>query len=198
MAGIEKLKEKILEEARLAAGHTIRIANEEADRTVAAAIEEANHKKTEIIEKAQREAAERRNRVLGAAELESRKMKLQAKQEVIEEAFSKALERLENLSTDEYIDVLVGLIAVLAEKGDYEVVLSEKDKSKIGVELITKANLALKNKGMDSVVRLSSGNQPVKNGFILVQGDIEVNSSFEAVLKTQREELEGDVVKALF
>lgn len=198
MAGAEKLEEKILEEARSVADKNIRQAKDEAEKVLTAAKKEADEKSSGIIEKATREASEKKTRMIAAAELESRKMRLQTKQDVIEEAFKKALEKLNNLPQEQYINNLAGLISELAVNGEYEVVLPDNDTTKFGTALVEKVNTALKNKSVNAIVKLSFVPTAMKRGFILKQGNMEINNDFEAVLKARREELEADVVKALF
>ncbi|MCG8502573.1 MAG: hypothetical protein MJB12_19485 [Firmicutes bacterium] len=198
MAGAEKIKERILEEARRQAQENIEKAEKEAEEIIETAQKEATEKKTEIIEKAKIEAVNREQRLIAVAELEARKEKLKAKQAMIEEAFQKTLEKLNNLETEEYEAVLADMVVGSVTNGNEEIIVSEKDRQRLSAGLIKKSNKALKAKGLDGSVKLSEETRPISGGFILKLGDVEVNNSFETIMRMQREELELEVVKALF
>ena len=122
MAGAEKIKEKILEEARLQAQKNLEQAEKEAAEIIQSAQKEAEQKKSEIIERAHKEAVDRKKRLIAAAELEARKQKLQAKQEVVEEAFTRVLNKLNSLPADQYQDILVDMVVRSVRKGNEEII----------------------------------------------------------------------------
>jgi vacuolar-type H+-ATPase subunit E/Vma4 len=102
MAGAEKIVERILEEARSKAAASIEKAKKEASDIMRSAEEEARNRQKVIIDRAFEEAVERKKRLIAVGELEGRKQKLKAKQEVIEAVFKKAVEELNSLPADEY------------------------------------------------------------------------------------------------
>ena len=198
MAGIEKLKERILEEARQQVHENLERAEKQASEIHNAASNEAEQKKKEILEKANRDAADRKKRIIAYAELEARKYKLQAKQEVIDEAFERAVARLNSLPAEEYLKILVRMVVDSVRTGNEEIILSKKDRSLIGGKLVDNVNSSLKEKGLSDGIRLSEETRDLNGGFILRSGNVEVNNSFEAVVKMQRDRLEAEVVKVLF
>ena len=48
------------------------------------------------------------------------------------------------------------------------------------------------------MLTLSEETRPIQGGFILVDGDVEVNCAFETLVRLQREKLEKEVADALF
>lgn len=198
MAGVEKLKERILEEARLQAQNNIKRAEEQASEIYKAAREEADIKSRAIIEKAQNDALERKKRIMSYAALEARKQRLKAKQEMVDEAFEKALDRLKSLSQKEYMGILADMIVKSVGDGGQEVILSQKDREAMGASLVETVNKKLEEKGVPGRVRLSDETRELGGGFILKAGNVEMNNSFEAVIRMQRERLEAEVVQVLF
>ncbi|WHH57580.1 V-type ATP synthase subunit E family protein [Petroclostridium sp. X23] len=198
MAGAEKIKEKILEEARLQAQKNLEQAEKEAADILEAAKKEAQQKKEAMIEKSQKEAVERKKRLIAVAELEGRKQKLQAKQVIIEESFEKTLQKLSTLPTEKYQSILTDMIASSAGTGEEEVIISDNDAKKLGTDFIQIVNKKVKEKGLPGNIVLSDERRNMNGGFVLRQGDIEINNSFDAIIRMQRDELESEVVKALF
>lgn len=198
MSGVDKLKAKILEEAHLTAQGNLESARKEASEIMQSARNEADRRQREIIEKAHRDAEDRKKRIKAYSELEARKKRLEAKQEMVEAAFSKAIERLNSLPLDEYRNILAGMILDLVKSGDEEIILSEKDKKALGADLEKDVNQRLVKKGIPGNVKVSGKTGNIKGGFILKSGDVEVNSSFDTIVRMQRNQLEAEVVKVLF
>lgn len=198
MSGVDKLKAKILEEAHLAAQDNLEKARKEASEIMQSARNEADRRQKEIIDKAHRDAEDRKKRIKAYSELEARKKRLEAKQEMVEAAFGKAIERLNSLPLDEYRNILASMISDLVKSGDEEIILSEKDKKALGADLEKDVNQRLAMKGIRGSVKVSHKSGNINGGFILKSGDVEVNSSFDTIVRMQRNQLEAEVVKVLF
>jgi len=198
MAGADRLKEKILEEARQKARNIVDQAKSQADSIIKAAREEAEEKAGQILAKAREEAGEIRRRMLASAQLEARKTKLRVKQEMIEKAFSEALDRLISMPSDEYEKMLAEMIAESVSTGNEEIILSHRDKKRLSGNFLQLVNSKIAARGITGNVRLSEETGDFLGGFILRSGNVEINNSFEAVIRMRREELEPDIVKILF
>ncbi|MEG6613387.1 V-type ATP synthase subunit E family protein [Pseudoclostridium thermosuccinogenes] len=198
MAEVEKLISRILEDARAQANANIERAKSEADGIIDAARQKAEQKSREILEKAEKEAVEKKKRLIAVAELEARKEKLRAKQDVIEEAFSIALDKLRSMPDDKYQAILADMIANSSESGNEEIVLSERDKGRISPSFVEEVNDRLRKRGLQANIRLSEQSAAIGAGFILKSGDYELNNSFEAIVKMARDELEMEVAGLLF
>lgn len=198
MAGLEKLKEKIIEEAHLTVQSNIDRARHEASEILESASNEADKKQKEIIEKAYKDAEDRKKRIKAYTELEGRKKRLEAKQDMVDATFNKVIGRLNSLPIDEYRGILIEMVVKLVETGDEEIILSKKDKESIGVDIVKVVNERLKSKGLKSEIRLADESVECNGGFILKAGDVETNNTFETMIRVRREHLEAEVVKALF
>lgn len=198
MTGTEKLTERIFEIANSRKDANLEQAQKEAAVLLDSARKEAESKKHEILEKAAIEANEKKERLTSVAKLEARKVILNAKQEMIEEVFLQAVEKLKSLPQDEYRQLIQNMIIYMIDSVDGEIILSENDKNRIGDGLSDSINKRLNEMGVKGRVKLSELSRNIDSGFILKFGDIEINSSFEAIVKSLRDELEPEVVKALF
>lgn len=198
MTGVEKIKEEILAEARHEAEANIKRAKAKADDLLKKAQEEAARKKQTILEKATQEGEDKRQRILATTELEGRKKRLQAKQEVLEEVFTKVMAALNSMPAEEYSKVLTEMIINSVKTGTEEIVLTDMDRGRLGETFLANVNLRLSNEGKTGNLKFSDEVGDFQGGFILKSGDVEVNQSFDAILRMQHDELEALAIKVLF
>lgn len=198
MEGAERIVNKILEDARLQAQNNIEQAEKQAADIINSAKNEAEKKKNIIIENAKKEAEERKKRLIAVAELEARKIKLKAKQEIIASVFEQAIKTLNSLPPERYMEIITDMVLNSVKKGDEEIILSERDKSMLGDGFIGIINKKLKEKNINGNVKLSEETANINGGFILRSGNIEMNNSFEAIMRMRYNEIESEIVKMLF
>ena len=159
--------------------------------------------------------------------LEPVQLALAAKQEVLAEAFELALEKLCTMPEQEYVALLTKLALEASSTGREQLIFSPQDRSRVGKQVVVAANEALV-KGVapelpeaiteskvgaflgkvvnttaamvtgTGLLTLSEETRPIKGGFIMVDGDIEVNCAFETLVRLQREKLEKQVAQVLF
>ena len=188
---------------------------------------QADQERTAILARGRRAAEERLERLKSAAQLERRKLELAAKQEVLAEAFDLALEKLCTMPEQEYVALLTKLALEASSTGREQLIFSPQDRSRVGKQVVVAANEALV-KGVapelpeaiteskvgaflgkvvnttaamvtgTGLLTLSEETRPIKGGFIMVDGDIEVNCAFETLVRLQREKLEKEVAGVLF
>ena len=197
MAGAENLRNRIISDARVVAEANITQARREADSIVLKAREEAQALHGSLVQKAERDAGEREKRLVSVAELEGRKEKLAIKQHLIEELFSQAIKILFDKPDKEYEALLLDLLVSVAT-GDEEVIISGKDQRRLSGGFLNSANRALSAAGKPGRLKLSQATRPIKGGFILRSGQIEINNSFETIVKMEKDNLESLAVKMLF
>lgn len=185
---IESIIKRIEDEAKAYAGQRKDEAESQKKEILADAQTKADKIKADAQERADKESkllAERRESVAG---LESRKMVLQVKQEVIAESFEKALDRLLDLKEEDYMKFFESQIATFEKEGG-EILLNAEDKKKIGDKLA---------KLLKGDLKLSDETADIKGGFILKQGDISINCSLEKLLEDKKEEMVGEIAAKLF
>ena len=198
MAEVQNLTDRIINDAKSVAQNNIEQAEKEAGEIMKAAESDAIQKKNQMIQKAKEQAVETKKRMIAVAGLEARKKKLEAKQKMIGKAFSKALEKLNSMEGDSYYKTLGNMIVNSINRGDESILLSDKDKAKIPSDFIDAINKKLVQKGLKGEVKIASEKTDIMGGFILKSGGIEINDSFESLMRMNKEDIEDEVVSVMF
>lgn len=227
MEGIEKITARIQQDAQAEVDRISAQAQAQAEEVRAQARAQAEKLSADILARGEKAAAERLERLKSAAQMERRKLELASKQEVLGEAFDKALEKLCSLPEKEYIDLLTRLALEASSTGREQLVFSQKDRARVGKQVVVAANEAMvKNVAPElpesvtsskvgaflgkvvnstaamvtgtGMLTLSERTAPIQGGFIMVDGDVEVNCAFETLVRLQREKLEKEVANVLF
>lgn len=227
MDGIEKITQRILEDARREAAQIADQAAQKAQEIRSQYDEQAQQETAAILSRGEKVAAERLERLESAAGLERRKMELAAKQQVLEEAFQKALDDLCQLPEPEYIALLAALAVKAARSGREQLIFSAKDRARVGKQVVMTANELLVKDAVpvlpdglgDSrvgaflsrvvqnaaakvvgtgMLTLGEQTRDIRGGFVMSDDDVEVNCAFETLVRMQREKLEKEVADILF
>ena len=193
MNGIEKITQRIASEAQAEIDRILGDARDEADRIAESYRAQADGEAAELNARNEKNAAEREERLVSAAQMEARKVLLAAKQEMVEKAYIQALDKLCAMPEEQYVSVLAGLLVKASSNGKEEAVFSPEDRERVGEAAVAKAN-ELSGKQL----RLSEETQPIRGGFILKDKNVEVNCTFETLVRLQKAETAGAVVKKLF
>lgn len=201
MAGVESIRERIMKEAGRRAEEQLKRARAEADKLLENARKEAETVKRSIASKAESDSIELTRRLISSAELEGRKTVLKAKHELIDSVYRSVAERLASLPRDRYVQILADMIVhgvhdVHNEMG--EVLLSPEDSASIGGDIAEEVNKRLEKSGRKARVRVSGQTGHFTGGFVLRIGNVEINNTFDAILRTQRDVLEAEIVRVLF
>lgn len=227
MEGIEKITAKIVQDTKSEIERLDQEAAEKIENISAQAQAQAEKETADTLERGRRAAQERLERLKSAAQMEKRKLELAARQEVLGEAFDLALEKLCSMPEQEYVQLLTCLVLEASTTGKEQLVFSPKDRARIGKQVVVAANEAMvKNVAPElpdsitetkvgaflgkvvnstaaivtgtGMLTLSEETRPMKGGFVLVDGDVEVNCAFETLVRLQREKLEKEVDQILF
>lgn len=189
---LAEIKKKIETEAREEGGRIL----DKARSLVASINEEMNGEIKKIeqgyedrFRKEQPEMLRRREIVAG---LDVKKIELGVKQDAISEALVGALSQLGSLQKDKYLNFVGTLLAEAVETGEEEVLVSESEK------FVTSEWIAEYNAKTGKKLTLGKEKRPITGGFILKQGDIETNCSWDMLIRWIRDDIEADVVKRLF
>ena len=193
MNGIEKIIGLIQAEAQVEIDTVLEKARADAAEITARYQDQSEAEAADLELKNQKNAAEHEERLISVAQMESRKVVLQVKQEMIEKAYALALKKLCSMQEDQYIEVLKQLILKASVSGREEVIFSPEIRETIGKTAVEQVNQATgKNLLLSEETRLIPG------GFILKDGNIEVNCAFDTLVRLERTETAGMVAKKLF
>lgn len=193
MNGIERITQRIESETQAEIDRITADASEKAAQITAKYGAQAEREAAELSARNRKIAAEREERLVSVSQMEARKVTLAAKQEMVEKAFVLALEQLCSLPEKEYIDTVAGLLAAAAPTGRGKVIFSAEDREKIGAAAVLEANRRL-----GGTLTLAEETRPIRGGFILSDASVEVNCTFETLVRLQKGEIAGEVAKSLF
>ena len=223
-SGADKIVSNIMSEAQAKADVNIGEAQGKVDAILADGEKRAEATKVKIAEDAAKQADMRYQQIISEAKMNARRAELGAKEEVIEEAFSKATEDLTNMANTndpEYVDALIEMIkeaAVEIGGGDLIVLLKEEDIPKVQDKLETIIGLIKSlvkrekpsdlgaiatevSNETDVVTTLEIG-EPIDTigGAILRtrNGEIQVNNTIESRMLRFKKSLRSEVAKTLF
>ena len=197
MSNLNNITSKIIKDAEEKRDEILNAAQVESDSIIAKETKKAKNLEVELIEKAKIEAKARENRVISNARLKVRNNELKAKQDMISKVFEKAVERLNSLSTLEYKEYILRALDSLDLEGTEILIINKKDEDVINNKFLLDLNnklISLGKKGKISI--LTNGN--FDRGFILDRHGIQINNTFESLVKSLRSELELEVTKVLF
>ncbi len=192
----DAISQKILDDARAAAAHTLADAHERAQDM---------RKKTEAALAQKRAASERkiaedcdlqRSRMLRMAELDQKKALLGAKREVIEQVFDTALAGMRNMPLEQRRAYNKKLLLSVAQGGE-AVAFEAGDEALFDAAFFSDVNAELLKKGRVPV-RLWPERHATGGGFALISAGAVTNCSYEAVLGQSKPGLEAEVAKLLF
>ncbi len=196
--GADRIVQRILADARSRAEALVAEAKEQATRVIDGAEKRAIDQQKQDLKQAELQAAEESRCILGSVQLEARKNMLQAKQDIIEAVFNRALNDFSNLDPESYFQLLGRLIVAASEKGDELVILSPRDKERVPAGFMEGINKQLLSTGHKGDLAVAEQTRDFSGGAILQAGGVEINSSFAALLEMYREELEPAVAALLF
>lgn len=196
MAGLDKIKSQILEEANREASEITKKAQSEADEILKTAEEQWKKAEEEYARQRQEQEKNYHDRVVSSAELKKRQAILQAKQEIISKLLERAYEKLLTQDDNAYFEMIEKMLDkfTLAKAG--EICFSTKDLERMPSGFETKIQEIAKAKG--GSLTLDKVGKELDGGFILVYGGVEENCSFKALMSAKRDELADQVHQLLF
>ena len=198
MSNVKNITSKILKDAEVERDSILAAAEEEKNKIISKRVNNAKELEKEILAKAKLEANSKKERIISSAKLKVRNDKLAEKQSVMNGVFEEAINRLCSISTEEFESFIKRSILSMDIEGDENLILNEEGLKIIGLEFMDELNKALKDKGLKGEVRLLKKEGNFKGGFLLDKNGIEINSTYEALIESLRDELEFEVAKVLF
>ena len=193
MSNVKNMTSKILRDADAGKENILAAAEEEKNKIISKKVSSANEIAQEILEKAEVEAKSKKERVISSAKLKVRNNKLAAKQEIIDEVFEKSIDKLTKLSKEDFLNFVKNAISSMNLSGKQTLILNEE-----GLKFVDEAFIDELNKNVDAQIILGETAGNFKGGFILENNGIEINSTYEALVSSLRDELEFEVAKVLF
>lgn len=197
MNGIDRISERILEDARAEATRIIEEAQERARSLKDKKVEQTEKNNEKLYKESMDKAQERKRRMLAVAELEMRKEILSVKQQMIDEAMEKVKHAIMVIPRDEYRKIISNMLLESAQ-GNEEVFFSVADEGRLDQSLIDEVNGILLGQGKKGELKLSPERGAFDGGFILKSGGMEINNTFGAIIRMSRDHVESELAEILF
>jgi len=203
-AGTDKIVSSIMSDAQIKADSILGKAEEESNSILEAGQKEALMEKEIILEEAKKQSNMKFQQIISEAKMNARRMELEAREEIIEEAFKTAEEKLKEIASSDsagYKESLKqNIIEAATEIGGGELVvfLKESDVAKIK-DSITSIEKDVTETGIKTTLEIGENIKTIGGTILKTKnGEIEVNNTIEARMLRFKKDLRSEVAAILF
>lgn len=196
MAGVSKITEAILDEARLEAESIVAAAKKEANSEKEAALSEIELDKKRAKESLEKDLSAAKQRAESARELNRRRAILAKKQEIIARIIDKTRLSLHEANTDSYFSALYKMFEKYCRPESGELMLNSRDLDRLPEDFSERIAQLAKAKG--GGMEVSSVAAQIEDGFVLKYGGTEENCTFRALIEAQKEEFYDEINNMLW
>ena len=201
-SGTDKIVSSIMSEAQDKADVIIQNANAEVSKIDADAEKTAEAEKTKILDNGKKQSDMRYQQIISEAKMNARRAELDAKEEVIEAAFTKATEDLKEKASsgsEEYENALSSMIKEAADEigaKDLIIQLNEADTNELKSQLSSGVSTFQIE---DTTFTIGEPIDTIGGAVLKTKnGDIEVNNTIESRLERFKSMLRSEVADVLF
>jgi V/A-type H+-transporting ATPase subunit E len=197
--GLSAITSEVLDDVQKEAEAIILAAENEAKETLKAAKEQADQKYQTIINQAKTKAETERRKITSVTEVEMRNRLLQTKEDLVDNAFEKALVKLQDfVKTEEYHEHLLKLIEEVAKRIDSKnlmVQVNAEDKTWLTQNMLNRLSKKPRRE-----LKLSDENEDFIGGCKIqtVDGKITYDSTIDNRLQELKPTLRVEAAKILF
>ncbi len=204
-AGTDKIVSSIMSDAQIKAESILAEAEKENESILSEGQVKAAAEKEKILENAKKTAQMRYQQIISEAKMNSRRMELEAREEVIEDAFAKAVEKLEKIASSDAAEYKASLEKVITEAGteigggDLTVHVKQSDVAKIKGNLPTIEKSISDKTGTPTKLEMGADINTIGGAILKTKnGEIEVNNTIEARMLRFKKSLRSEVAGILF
>ena len=202
---IEKITSTILDEAKEVEREALKEAQQQCDQIIEEAQKKAQAHMEAMVKKGHEEKEKIILRRQSVASIDSKKVLLEKKQEIIKECFDESITRITNLPREEYINYLVQ-VGINSEMYGGLLTFNEKERTTIAPEVIKRLNEATEEKRLEKYgerpysesFTLNEVSEPITGGFwiryLLTYADNTVGTQVDFA----RTEMAAEVSRMLF
>jgi len=203
--GTDKIVSSIVSDAQIKAKALTDEAEKKSSSILLQGEEKALIEKNKILSEAEKQANLKYQQVISEAKMNSRRMELEAREEVIEESFKKAEEKLKEIASSESLEYLESLKGIITEAaieiggGELIVLLKKDDLPKIEDSIASIEKDVTDKIGIKTILEIGDNINTI--GGVIVKtknGEIEVNNTIETRLLRYKKTLRSEVAKILF
>lgn len=204
-AGTEKIVSSIISEAQIKANSI----DEEAEKESKSILEEGEKiallEKEKILDDGKKQSTMRYQQIISEAKMNSRRMGLDAREEIIEESFKKAEEKLKSIASSDSVEYKESLNQIIIEAafeiggGNLIVSVKQEDVAKLNESLSSLESDVKEKTGNETKLEIGDNINTIGGAVIKTEnGEIEVNNTIEARLLRFKKSLRSEVANILF
>ncbi|PKL67548.1 MAG: V-type ATP synthase subunit E [Methanobacteriales archaeon HGW-Methanobacteriales-1] len=204
-SGADKIVSSILSDAQSKADVFIQDAQKESDLILEEGQKKAQAENEKILDEANKQSNMKYQQLISEAKMNARRAELEAREEVIEDAFKQAeddLTKIASSSSDEYKKSLVEIVKeATLEVGGGEVIvhLKAEDVDKIKDSIDTIAKDVEAQTGIKTTLAIGENINTIGGAVVKTKnGEIEVNNTIESRMSRFKKSLRSEVAKVLF
>lgn len=196
MAGIEKMTEVILADAKKEADSIISVAKEEAEKEKSVALDAVSNEITKKQSSLEKELEDFRLRAESARDLNKRRMILAKKQEIIARIVEKTRLALHEADSDSYFASLIKVFENHCQTEDGVMYLNSKDLDRLPKDFAERIENIAKIKG--GKIEISKEAAEIEDGFLLIYSGTEENCTFRSLIESEKEDLYDEINRMLW
>ena len=204
-AGTDKIVSSILSDAQTKADSLMEEAENESTSILEEGEKIALMEREKILEDAKKQSSMRYQQIISEAKMNSRRMGLEAREEVIEESFKQAEEKLIEIASSDAAAYKESLKTIIAEAaceingGNLIVLLKEEDAAKIQDSIASIEKDVTGKTGNETKLEMGNNIKTIGGAILKTKnGDIEVNNTIEARMLRFKKSLRSEVAAILF
>ncbi len=202
---IEKITSTILDEAKEVEREALKEAQQQCDQIIEEAQKKAQAHMEAMVKKGHEEKEKIILRRQSVASIDSKKVLLEKKQEIIKECFDESITRITNLPREEYINYLVQ-VGINSEMYGGLLTFNEKERTTIAPEVIKRLNEATEEKRLEKYgerpysesFTLNEVSEPITGGFWIRYRLTYADNTVGTQVDFARTEMAAEVSRMLF
>ena len=194
MSDITKLTEKIIQDATKKEEQYIIESEKSIERKEELKKRQLEKQVNERLTRYEKEIRAEMSLEVSDLDVKSRAKLLAVKESVLDELFDEGQLRLEQLSQEEFDHFVITNIEKTQLTDQAEIIIGENSESYASKSAIQKWQDALSN----LTLTIAKKSIPRRNGFLIRQGDIEYNFTFEALLRSVKDEISHQLLDVIF
>ncbi|MCL6583290.1 MAG: V-type ATP synthase subunit E [bacterium] len=192
---LEKIRQKILEEAEGEAGRIIKEAEERAAALRQEAEKIAKARFEEEIENEKKTLALEEERIISEYRATTSAEVLRLKNQLIDEVFDRAIERILKLEDKKYLEIIAHYLSKNLCPGVDTLIISQRDQQRISRQWIE--SMLKKMQKNDLKIKIVTSPE-IEGGFILRGEKAEIDCSLRQIIADKKEELTPAISRVLF
>jgi len=195
MSDITNLTDKITQDAQKRQRQYIKKAQRDIEKNEQEKKKQIQRQTEENVEQFEKQRRSDLSLKVSDIHVKARSQLLAAKQQLLKELFDEALKKIRGMSEKEFNQFVATNLKQVDLNGDVEMIVAQNS-----VDYATETNKQLWQEAAAPEINLvvSENTVPKRDGFLLRQGEIEYNFTFEAMLSTSEEELSSELLNLIF